>query len=90
MLIVFIYELLHLTTTLFQFLPHIAGHPFMLRTWLRDYCRQIEAEVVSSSRGKFHQTTCKPFVGSQYFSRGVDPHNNPGMDYSIIPRACER
>ena len=38
----------------------------MVRTWLRECCRQIEAEVVSNSREKFHQTTCKAFVGARY------------------------
>ena len=28
-------------------------------TWLREYCRQDEAEVISYSRTKLHQTTYK-------------------------------
>ena len=33
------------------------GHPFMACTWLRECCRHVEAEVVSNSRNKLHQTT---------------------------------
>ena len=36
------------------------------RKWLRKCCGQIEAEVVSNIRDKFHQTTSKPFAGARY------------------------
>ena len=32
------------------------AHPFMACTWLRDCCRLVEAEMVSNSRNKVHQT----------------------------------
>ena len=37
-----------------------------LRTWLRECSRQVEAEVVSNSRSKLHQTTYKDFFSALY------------------------
>ena len=34
--------------------------------WLRECCRQVEAEVVSNSRNKLCQTTCKYYFQAQY------------------------
>ena len=34
--------------------------------WERKCCGQIEVEVVSNIRDKFHQTTSKPFAGARY------------------------
>ena len=38
------------------FLQPCTRRPFMVRTWLRECCRQTEAEVVSNSSDKFHKT----------------------------------
>ena len=35
-------------------------------TRLREYFRQAEAEVISNSRNKLHQTTCKDFFSALY------------------------
>ena len=35
-------------------------------TWLRECCRQVEAEVVSNSRNQLHQTTYKYYFRAQY------------------------
>ena len=37
-----------------------------LCTWLRDCSRQDEADVISNSRNKFHQTTYKDFFSALY------------------------
>ena len=39
-----------------------------LRTWLRECSRQVEAEVVSNSRNKLHQTTYEDFLSALYVS----------------------
>ena len=36
--------------------------------WLRECCRQVEAEVTSNSRNKLHQTTYKYYFRAQYCS----------------------
>ena len=40
-----------------------------LRTWLRECCRQVEAEVVSNSRSKLHQTTYKEIFSALYMRK---------------------
>ena len=40
------------------------GRPQMARMGLRECCKQIEAEEVSNSRNKCHQTMCEPFKGA--------------------------
>ena len=37
-----------------------------LGTWLRECCRQVEAEVISNSRNKLHQTTYKEIFFALY------------------------
>ena len=37
-----------------------------LCTWLRECCRQVEAELISNSRNKLHQTTYKDFFSALY------------------------
>ena len=37
-----------------------------LWTWLREYCRQVEAEVISNSKSKLHQTMYKDFFSALY------------------------
>ena len=34
--------------------------------WLRECCKQVEAEVISNSRNKLHQTTYKDFFSALY------------------------
>ena len=48
-------------------LRHILGPEII--TWLRECCRQVEAEVVSNSRNQFHQTTYKYYFRAQYRDR---------------------
>ena len=66
----------------------------MVRTWLGECCRIIEAEVVSNRRDKFHQTTCKLFAGAQYHKMVMlinydtvesQPRTSP-MDHAITAR----
>ena len=38
---------------------------------MRECCRQVEAEEVSNSRNKIHQTTYKPFSESLYVCKGL-------------------
>ena len=38
----------------------------MVGTWLGEYCGQVEAEEVSNSRNKIHQTTYQPLFPPLY------------------------
>ena len=38
----------------------------LLRTWLRECCRQVQTEVISNSRSKLHQTTYKQTFSALY------------------------
>ena len=88
MLTVFIYELLHLTTTFFNFCPILLGTRLCVARLLqanwgrggKQQHRQISPNHV--------QAICGLSVLFLY-SKGVDPHINTGMDHSIIPRASE-
>ena len=50
----------------FHFL-HTEPRKFLC-TWLRECCRQVEAEVISNSRNKLHQTTYKEIFSALYIS----------------------
>ena len=61
-----------------------------LCTWLRECYRQVEAEVVSNSRNKLHQTTYKDFFSALYTLwqevRGLLPHGtSPLQGYGNLP-----
>ena len=42
----------------------------MVGTWLGECCRQVEAEEVSNSRNKIHQTTYQPLFPPLYTEQG--------------------
>ena len=42
-------------------------------TWLREYCRQVEAEVISNSRNQLHQTMYKYYFRAHYMRDLLSP-----------------
>ena len=44
------------------------GLQYKAGLWLRECCRQVEAEVLSNSRNKIHQTWCLPYTRALYNS----------------------
>ena len=51
-------------------------------TWLRECCRQVEAEVVSNSKNQLHQTTYKYFFRAQYFYMRIRDYRVLNTDLS--------
>ena len=48
--------------------------------WLRECCRQVEAEVISNQRDKLHQTTYKEIFSALYVLQAIE------LDKEIISR----
>ena len=68
------YALAHetpLTPWLFVSGPILTGLGLKAPARLREFCRQVQAEVVSYSRNKIHQTLPKPFSLALYLTLAI-------------------